>query len=120
MNNKTRQQKMVRHGEILLVPVDRLPKNIEQIYEGDEFIVGHSETGHHHVAVGTVKNALAVFKPTGADTQDLYLRVNSTARLEHLKTFDKHETKTLEEGVYLVRPKNEYDPFAKLVQRVRD
>lgn len=109
----------IRHGEVLLIPVDAMPE-VQQIFEGKKYIVGHSETGHHHVAVGTKAKALTVFKPIGADTQDLYLRVNSTSKLEHVKTFDAHETKMLNEGLYLVRPKNEYDPFAKLVRRVQD
>lgn len=120
MDNKTLQKKMIRHGEILILPVDALPENLEQIFEGKEYIVGHSETGHHHLAVGTATDALTVFKPIGADASNIYLRVNSVAKVEHQKTFDRHETKTLHEGVYLVRPKNEYDPFAKLVRRVQD
>lgn len=119
MNKRTFSKKAIRHGEMLLIPVDEMAEQTEQVYEGNRFIVGHSETGHHHVAVGT-KKALTVFKPVGADSQDLYLRVNSASRLEHLKTHDKHETKVLHEGLYLVRPKNEYDPFAKMIQQVRD
>ena len=120
MKNKTLQEQMVRHGEILIVPIDKLPSNVEEVFSGKQYIVGHSETGHHHIAVGARTDALTVFKPIGADTTDIYLRVNSVAKLKHQKTFDRHETKTLHEGVYLVRGKNEYDPFAKLVRRVQD
>lgn len=116
MDNTTFEQKAIRHGEILLIPIDELPKNIEQVFEGKEFIVGHSETGHHHVAVGDV----TAFRPLGADSKDVYLRVNRDSIVEHRKTFDKHETKTLFEGLYLCRPKTEYDPFDKLIREVRD
>lgn len=112
------EQNAIRHGEVLLLPVDSMP-DVEQVYEGNKWIVGHSETHHHHVAIGSGK-ALTVFKPVGADTTDIYLRVNKQSRLEHLKTFDKHETKTLNEGLYLVRPKNEFDPFVDLIRQVRD
>lgn len=118
MNKKTIRKNAIRHGEILLIPIEVMPE-VEQVYEGERYILGHSETGHHHVAVGEGK-ALTVFKPIGADSQDIYLRVNSASRIEHLKTHEKHETKTLNEGLYLVRPKTEYDPFAKMIQQVRD
>jgi hypothetical protein len=120
MNNKELQRRMVRHGEILLLPVDSVPEGFEESFTGKEYIVGFSETHHHHIAIGTAPDAITVFKPIGADSRDIYLRVNSASRLEHLKTVEAHETKTLHEGVYLVRGKNEYDPFAKLIQRVRD
>ena len=116
MTNEEIQKRMVQHGEVLLVPVDALPGDLEQIHNGKEFIVGHSETGHHHVAVGDV----TAFKPIGADSQEIYLRVNKESVIEHRKSFDRHETKTLHEGVYLVKPKTEYDPFLKIIEQVRD
>lgn len=39
--------KPIQHGEILLQPVDQLPKG--KVEKHTSFIVGHSETGHHHV-----------------------------------------------------------------------
>lgn len=116
MNTQDYQNKLIRHGEMLLVPVAELPKDVEQIFEGTQYIVAHSETGHHHVAVGDV----TIFRPLGADTTDIYLRANKDSMLEHRKVFDKHETKTIQQGLYLCRPKSEYDPFAKLIKQVRD
>lgn len=116
MKNKDYQTRMIRHGEMLLIPVDELPENVEQVFEGKDYIVAHSETGHHHVAVGNV----TVFKPIGADSTDIYLRANKESVIEHRKAFDKHETKTIHEGLYLCRPKSEYDPFAKIIRQVRD
>lgn len=116
MNKQTINSNAIRHGEILILPVDKLPENVEEIFSGNEYIVGHSETGHHHVAVANV----TVYRPVGGDSTDIYLRANKPGVIEHQKSFDKHETKTLNPGLYLVRPKNEYDPFAKLIRQVRD
>ena len=110
------KERMIRHGEMLLMPIEALPSDVEQIFEGKEYIVAHSESGHHHVAVGDV----TVFRPLGGDTADLYLRANKDSVLEHRKTFDRHETKTIQQGLYLCRPKSEYDPFLKIIQAVRD
>ncbi|MGH9820254.1 MAG: hypothetical protein ACRD43_08800, partial [Pyrinomonadaceae bacterium] len=82
---------MIRHGEMLFIPVDALPEGFIESFTGKKYIVGHSETGHHHIAVGTAK-ALTVYTPIGGDSQDIYLRVNSVSKLEHLKTTEKHET----------------------------
>lgn len=120
MTNEELQRKMIRHGELLFIAVDALPDNIEQIFEGETYTVGHSETGHNHIAVSAIPKAITVFKPVGADSNDIYLKVSGATRVEHQKTFDRHETLDLLEGMYLVRPKNEYDPFAKLVKRVQD
>lgn len=120
MNNKTLQNKMLRHGELLFVPLAELPTNLEQVYQGKQYIVGHSETGHHHFAVGTLPDAITVYKPVGADSQDLYLRISSPSKVEHKKTHDRHKDIDLPEGVYLVRGKTEYDPFRKIIQAVQD
>lgn len=120
MNNTEYQEKMIRHGELLIMPLDELPKDVQEVATAKSHIIGHSETGHHHLAVADTLDALTLYKPIGADSADLYLKVTAPARVEHKKSFDKHQTLDLSEGVYLVRPKNEYDPFAKLVQRVRD
>lgn len=39
--------KCIRHGEILLVPVDKIPEGKSSEYTS--YVAGHSETGHHHV-----------------------------------------------------------------------
>ena len=116
MQNVNYETQLVRHGELLLIPIDELPAGAEQVFEGKEFIVAHSETGHHHVAVGNI----TMFRPAGGDSADMYLRANAASRLVHKKSFDKHETKSIPEGLYICRPKTEYDPFAKLIQQVRD
>lgn len=120
MNKQTLQTKMLRHGEILLIPVTAVPEGFEKTFTGKEYIVGHSESGHFHVAVAEDTKGLTVYTPIGADSQDLYLKVSAPSKVEHKKSFDKHKDIDLPEGMYLVRPKAEFDPFLKLLTRVRD
>ena len=135
MQKSEYQEKMFRHGELLFVPVDELPQGVEQIYTGKEFIVGHSETGHHHVAVGDVTAFTPLTEGTifetvcrqiAGENRENWplslqpLQVNKDSQVKHLKTFDQHETLELFSGCYLVPSKTEFDPFAKLIQRVRD
>jgi len=119
MKVKEFRERAIRHGEIVLIPVDRLPENLEVVEKGNRVIVGHSESGHHHVAVCDALD-LTLLRPVGADSSDLYLEVSAPARIEHLKEFDRHETKTLSEGYLRVVNKTEYDCFAKVRRRVLD
>lgn len=116
MTNSEFTKRAIRHGEVVITPVDELPAQIETIFEGKEYIVGHSETGHHHVAVGDI----TMFRPVGADDQTLFMRVNKDSKIEHRKAFDKHETKLLLKGLYTVTIKKAYDYFAKVLTEVRD
>lgn len=119
MTNKEFTKRAVRHGEIVLKPLDKLPEGLEVVEEANRVIVGHSESGHHHVAVCDAVS-LTLLKPIGADSSDLYLKVSKEARIEHLKTFDRHETKVLHPGFYYINTKQQYDYFAKRMERVVD
>lgn len=120
MNNKLFTKNAVRHGEILITPIDDLPENLEQIFEGKEYVVGHSETGHHHLAVAGIGGTITMFRPVGADDGTLFMRVNKDSRIEHKKSFDKHETKTLFKGIYQITIKKEWNYFKKIQERVQD
>lgn len=105
--------KAIRHGEIILHPVERLPKG--KLQKLTVQIVGHSETGHHHVLESTKK-----FDVLMKEREDLYLRLFEPAKLVHKKQLDKHNTLTVEPGVYHVIYKTEYNPFDKIIERVTD
>lgn len=120
MTNETFKKKSIRHGEVLIVPVKKLPEGIEQISEGKEAVIGHSETGHHHLAIAGAGGTVTLFRPVGADDGTLFLRVSKDSRVEHRKSFDKHETKTLFKGLYQITIKRSWDYFAKRLERVRD
>lgn len=103
----------------MLIPVDKLPEGLEIVEQGKRVIVGHSESGHHHVAVCDSTN-LAMLKPKGADSPDLYLEVSAPAYIEHLKPYDRHVTKPIAPGYYFVNPKMAYDYFLKRQVQVVD
>lgn len=104
----------IQHGEALLFPVDSLPEG--KTSKTSEIIVAHSETGHHHVVVSE-----AVFETMGnVDRHDLYLRLFEPAKLVHKKTTNKHKTLSVPAGIWKILHKTEYNPFAGLIQRVKD
>lgn len=113
-NMKNGKRIAVQHGEVWLQPVEDLPKG--KTKQEREFIVGHSETGHHHILVSD--KPFEVMEET--EKHDLYVRLFEPAKLVHKKTFDIHETKIITPGDYAVYHKTEYDPFADVVRAVYD
>lgn len=103
------------HGENAVVPVKELPSNLTW-HEESMSIIGHSETGHHHVLQPTKgsKTELAEYD------DKLYIRVTGQADVSHQKNHDIHETVRLDEGTFVVTHKTEYDPFAQIRRAVYD
>lgn len=114
MNKKLQDfnKRAIRHGELLLLPVAKLPEQAKETFAGREYTVAHSETGHHHVAVGDVR----VFR----SGETFFLEAVRDSRIEHRKTFEKHETKTIFKGLYQITIKKAYDYFLKRQTQVRD
>ena len=83
------------------------------------WIIGHSETGHHHVMdrapVQIVERDNA---PIGV--RILRLIVAEPVACEHLRSFDTHAPVNLSPGKWEVRTAREYDPLAKIARRVAD
>lgn len=102
----------VRHGEIMLMPVREVPRGNTQ--KVDSYIVGHSETGHHHVLEG------ATFEVTEDEKKELYFRLFEPTKLVHKKTTDKHRTLTIPAGIYKRYHDTEYDVWAGVIRDVKD
>lgn len=102
------------HGENVFTPVEAMPAG--KVTKHKAYIAGHSETGHHHVVQS--KAEFEVYEDI--DKQELYIRLFAPAEVVHQKSFEIHETKTLQPGVYKRSFATEYNPFDKVVQRIFD
>jgi hypothetical protein len=102
--------KPIRHGEVMLIPESSMPKTKATKY--DAYIVGHSETGHHHVLQADMEIAV--------EKEDLYVRLFQPGKLVHKKTVNRHNDLTVAPGVYKVVRKKEYGPFEKIMREVWD
>lgn len=110
--------KPIRHGEILLMPVKSIPTGRKMtITKVDQFIVGHSETGHHHVLES---NKDITFEVTQDEKEQLYFRLFVPTNLVHKKATDKHKTLKVPAGLYKRFHDTEYDPFGKVIRAVAD
>lgn len=84
-----------------------------------QYIIGHSETGHHHVIDA---DGVTVYEKPGTESgmRVLLAIVEKATALEHTRGFDTHEPIQLEPGVYQFSTGREYDPYEQLARRISD
>lgn len=100
-------------GDLLIRRIPALPTTgLKPLAtENGNFIVAHSETGHHHVIAE--RPNVQVF--TSEDPMISYLQVieateATEALMEHLRSYDTHETIQIPAGIYELRRQREYTP----------
>lgn len=108
--------KTIRHGEIMLVPVNSIPKNYTQVFPTKDYVVGHSETGHHHVLESKVNFEIVSDK----EKQELFFRLFKPAKLVHKKVIDRHKDLVIPAGIYKRFHDTEYSPWDKIIREVKD
>lgn len=113
-------------GEITIrrlgdLPKDRaLPKGFTAMKpERGQFIIGHSETGHHHV-IDASGAMVGVMERPPEGMRVLYAILENPLSLEHLRGHDTHEALTNEPGVYEIRIAREFDHYAELARQSAD
>lgn len=92
----------IRHGEILLLPIDSAPPGTAQ--KVNECIIGHSETGHHHVLESD-----AEFDQIVAANGDLFVDLSAPTPLRHRKDHQQHRELSVPAGTWRVIRKTEFD-----------
>lgn len=92
----------IRHGEVLLLPVERVPEGVRE--KVGECIVGHSESGHHHVL-----ESESTFAQIVAANGDLYVDLDTPTPLRHRKSHHQHRELLIPAGAWRVLKKTEFD-----------
>ncbi len=112
--------KTAAQGEISIRKIDTLPTGIKPLApELGKYIIGHSETGHHHVMTLDNKQAFEANKaPEGMRV--LYAVLEAPGELTHERGHDTHEAISFGPGIYEFRLGREYDPYAELARQVAD
>lgn len=99
--------KQAAQGDLLITKIDVLPKNLEEAKsENGNFIVAHSETGHHHI----VKERAAQLLIDKTNEFIAYLSVKEPCEITHERSFDTHQPISLDKGIYEIRRQREYTP----------
>jgi len=114
-------------GEITIRRIGDLPKKqtIPVGYtlmkpEHGKFIIGHSETGHHHVLSRLDGASIAVMDRPPEGMKILRAILENPTSLDHLRDHDTHESIQLSPGEYEFRIAREFDHYAELARQSAD
>lgn len=92
----------------IITKVLGLPENIKPVVETNgQYIIAHSETGHHHVVKAA--DYVELYVDEGNPFIG-YLVTEDVVFIEHLRSFDTHETLRVEPGIYRINRQREYIP----------
>lgn len=99
-------------GELTITKITCAPKNIGTAVAAinGKLIVGHSETGHHHVVDADCATL------TRVDPFTAFLAVRKATRLVHQREYDTHPAIDLQPGMYEFRTGREFDPFEEAIR----
>ena len=108
--------KVAAQGELTITKLSRKPKVLGAAVGpvGSKLIVGHSETGHHHV----VDAGCATL--TRIDEFTAFLNVTKPTFVDHLRPHDTHPSIALQPGMYEFKTGREFDPFADVIRKSCD
>ncbi len=107
-----------RHGEVILMKVDSIPKDAKLIEESESIIIGHSESGHHHVLDIPREQGVKIrmYELNGKT----YLDIPLMAHLSHKKTIEPHKTQVFEKGIYIREIRHSFSYAEKQMKRIID
>lgn len=118
-------KKIAAQGEITIVRVGDVPKNKKiggtpLALENGKLIIGHSETGHHHVLERAAGATVTVMEKPPAGMKILHAILTEANSLVHERDHDTHETIDLSAGEYEFRIAREFDHYAELARQSAD
>lgn len=84
---------MAAQGDVIIRRVSNLPAGVKEVEHKTSIVIAHSETGHNHVAVCDSPNGIRRFEmPGNALRSFLQIDDGNQIDIEHLRSFDTHET----------------------------
>lgn len=104
--------KMAAQGDFIIIRIGKLPEGLIKIAPTNgKHIVAHSETGHNHVMEAERVTAYKDAKITDdSKLFEMFFSVEQDTPIEHLRSFDTHETLLVPAGNYIVKRQREYVP----------
>jgi hypothetical protein len=102
---------MAAQGDFVIIRVDHIPEGLVSLEpDGGAIVIAHSETGHNHVMLADRVEAYRDSSISNDDLYEMFLLVKETSTIEHLRSFDTHETLEVQPGAYKIRRQREYTP----------
>lgn len=117
-------KKIAAQGEITVIRLGGVPRNKKLTgaamkAEGGNFVIGHSETGHHHV-IEAKGASVSVLDKQPEGMRVLRAILENPTSLDHLRDYDTHDPIKLEPGLYEFRIGREFDPYQEIARRQAD
>lgn len=117
-------KKIAAQGEITVIRLGAVPKDKKlpgaaMKAEGGHFIVGHSETGHHHV-ISAKGASVSVMERAPEGMRIFRAILENPTSLDHLRDHDTHEGIVMEPGLYEFRIGREFDPYQEIARKQAD
>lgn len=115
--------KVKAQGEIIIRRLSaskKIPSGTPLAQENGRFIIGHSETGHHHVLAHSDGATITVLDKVPAGMRILHAILEKPNMLIHERGFDTHAPIDLPPGEYEFRIAREFDPYKELARRSAD
>lgn len=102
--------RIAAQGDFLIMKIDNIPDGVEPMKNTDEtkIVVAHSETGHNHVMDRTHVDAFVASNTKEVDLYEMFLSVKEPTEINHLRSFDTHETLLVPPGNYVIKRQREY------------
>ena len=118
----TEREHPARQGEVdfFIVPIIDTSRWQPLGLEDGRLIIGHSETGHHHVIEHPERVDIRVDPAPPEGMTILRMIVAEPTRALHLRGHDTHKAIDLAPGHYEIRTPVEYDHYAEMARRVAD
>lgn len=102
-------RKAIPQGDVYLVPIKAIPADAKAVEaENGQYIITHSETGHHHVVLERPE----VKQFAGMDMFRGFLEVSGTDPVEliHLREHHTHAAQVVTPGAWLIQRQAAYTP----------
>jgi hypothetical protein len=100
---------MAAQGDFLIMRIKEIPSGVEPMKdENGMFVIAHSETGHNHVMERENVEAFRTKNVKEADLYEMFLMVKEPTEINHLRSFDTHETLLVPPGNYVIKRQREY------------
>lgn len=117
----TTRTPIANQGEVRIDRLDTMPECATKAFldhNSKGWIVSHSEQGHHHILAGDCE-VMERTSDVPAGARILYAIVKEPTRLFQ-DAAAPHAPVHLAPGIYEMRIKREFDPFAEQARAVRD
>lgn len=108
------------HGDVIIEKISSLPKDFNELPKVEDDCLAHGEvTGHSHKLFKMMDPELPLgssFDIRICKDGTRFLHIKSRSELRH----QEHDPRIVPNGDFKITIQREYDPFGKIIRRIKD